>query len=79
MFIIIIVAQCVLFTHSRVYTRIEPVVSLCTVVLRTQSCEKCGAGEDFALYDECAERCCMPKGTKNRMHDTDYWMSLRSR
>jgi hypothetical protein len=39
--------------------------------IETCVCEKCGAGEDCDLCGSCAERCCMPQGTKNREYDTD--------
>ena len=40
-------------------------------IIETCICETCGAGGDYDLCDTCAERCCMPQGAKNRLHDTD--------
>mmetsp|Transcript_10311 Transcript_10311/g.30247 ORF Transcript_10311/g.30247 Transcript_10311/m.30247 type:complete len:122 (+) Transcript_10311:65-430(+) len=45
--------------------------------IETGVCEKCGAGEDGDdICEECAERCCMPGGKKNRLYDTELVKKL---
>jgi hypothetical protein len=45
-------------------------------IIDSSECEKCGRGNDCDLCATCAERCCMPKGAKNRLYDTDLVKNL---